>query len=674
MVDDHVIYRPIFRLVLSSLESSASVDSGRAYAVVIDPASQSGVYIDGLPWASPYVSGPQPRFVPGNLGVASLHTGETMQGHSASLSLSLGPVGQLLRSRVLPHDPLRIELLRSDGAWVCAFDGYLSSVQITRASMPDSYRWRMDIAAVGVHKIFSEQWLDWQGLVRAGSSKDFFGPGFSFYQELAKQQGQLHVSDLLKMFITGAVDRFLDFGVRGFRAASGSTFQTSPNARDWQTAWNLFLFSTGGWYLMQQGPLWGIFQGLAEHDIHEFFITYQQDPTAPEYREIPTIVLRPRPWPGPPASAVTGEVSGAPADDDSIWRQLEVIRSGVPGGVPAALRVGTARQDGARSNAFFVSMGGASTGSPAAMNMAKAALGCRIDESLVKRYGFSSRQVSIGDYYRPVPEYFTSILPAVLDRVAWQDAPLPFLLDQTRGFPLIPGMHVGCVLEDYSESASSPTTGYVISVSHSISGSPQGLQAETVVGTTRGIEGVTAEQYPAAARALVNLQKVSYLDGAGMKAARDYFADQSHYQPAPLAPAPGPDNLLVTNRPDLQDQPTPAVWANLALLQNHISRVRDLLGAITLTSVYRSEKLNAAFGGRVGSAHTKGLAFDFQVPGGGAGLFAAFEKLQADAPSLGYQLIVFETRRTDGVQWIHYEIPAAGGKPALRATDGSMGD
>lgn len=668
-----MIYRPVFRLVLSALERPE--DAARAYAVVIDPTSgQSGVYLDGLPWDSPYIKGAPPRFLSGSLGLVSLNTAETFQGHSASLSLLVGEVGEQLRKRILPHDPLRVELQVAPGRWACAFDGHVNGIQWTRSSTPDSYRWRMEITAAGLQKIFSEQWLDWQGFIRAGSSKNIGGTGFSFFHDLAKQQGTVPVSELMRMFITGAVDKFLEFGVRGFRAGSGNTFQFSPIPRDWQTAWDLFVFATGNWYLMQQGPIWSILLGLAEPDVHEFFLSYAQDPNASEYQEIPTLVFRPRPWPGPPASAVTSRSIGPLADDDSIWRQLDVVRTGNPGGRPAAIRVGSSRNDAARSNTFFISLSGATDSGPDAMSAAKTAIGFRADEGLIRRYGFSSRQVSIGSYLKRAPAYFDTILPGVLDRVAWQEAPLPFLLDQTRGYPLLPGVHIGCVLEDYSENQNAPTTGYVISVSHAISGSPKGLHAETSIGTTRALEGVSAEQYPAAVRALVNLQKVSYLDGPGVAEARAQFLDASHHQPAAVNPAPGPDNLLVTDHPELQDTPTVDVAANLSMLASHIAKVRSLVGAITLTSVYRSVVLNRKVGGRDGSAHTRGLAFDFQMPGGPAALLAAFQAIQANAASLGFQIVVFETRHSDGVQWIHYEIPAAGGTPALHSTSASTGD
>ncbi len=672
-----MIYRPTFRLVLSSLESLAPMDAERAYAVILDPSSPttSGIYFDGLPWDSPYIQGPPPKFMAGSLGLISLRTQETMQGHSASLSITLGAIGGVLRPRVLPHDPLRIEILSADGRWTCAFDGNLSGVQWTRASSADSYRWRLDITAAGLQKVLSEQWLDWQGFVQAEAGKNFPGTaGFSFFHELAKQQGAIPVSDLMRMFISGAVDKFLDFGVRGARAASGTTFQFSPNPRDWQSAWGLFVFATENWYLMKQGPIWGILQGLAEPDVHEFFLTYQPDPNASEYREIPTLVFRPRPWPGPPAAAVTAKVTGAPVDDDSIWRQLDVVMTGVPTGPGAALRVGSSRSDASRANTFFVSLSGAQDSNPTGMSYERVALGFRMDDNLIKRYGFSSRQVSIGSYLKADPSYFDVILPSVLDRVAWQEAPLPFLLDQVHDFPLMPGIHIGSVLEDYSENASLPSTGYVISVSHSISGSPKGLQAQTSVGITRGLDGVTADQYPAAVRALVDLKMVTYMTPTEVKAARADWVSSSHFQPAEVNPLPGPDNLLATSTPQYQDQPTDAVKANLAILAGHIFKVRNLLGNIIITSAYRSVKLNAYWGGVPGSAHTKGLAFDFQVPGGSGALTQAFSTLTNNAASLGYRVIVFETRSSDGVQWIHYEIPAAGAPATGEAKIGRSGD
>lgn len=675
-----MIYRPFFRLTLSALERPVDPNrpelygKARPYALIMDPSNgESGIYVDGLPWDSEFMpSRDTARHIPGPLGLESMQTSETMQGHGASASFLMGEIGALLRDRVLPHDPLLVEILEpSTGRWRTAFDGHLSSIRWTKQSSPGAYRWKLSISAQGIQKVFSEQWLDWQAMIRAADNKAFntASKGFSFFHDLARlNEENTPVSDLMRKFIVGAVDQFLEFGVRGNRAGIDRTFQTA-NGRDWQSAFGLFVFGTTQWYLMQRGPIWGMLSGLSEPDVHEFFITYAKDPSRSEtyYRDLPTLVFRPRPWPGPPAASVTAK--GGSGDDDSLWRDLDVVKTGLPGFGPAAFSVGTSRNDASRTNAFFISIAGATDSSPGAMDAAKLALGFRVDEGLVKRYGFSMRQVSIGSYLKRSEEYFDTILPAVLDRVAWQEAPLPFLLDQTRSFPLMPGVHVGSVLEDYSEDQSLPTTGYIISVEHSFSGSTKSLHAETKIGTTRAIEGVTAANYPEAVRRFVGIQYQKFIDAPGQDELRGTFVAPKHSQPAPVAPV-GPDDLQVTDRPHLQDTPNKAAQAELSRLRLEITKVKIVLGAITITSVYRSVALNRFVGGRADSDHLFGRAFDFQVAGGAPEHETALGKLVAQKGQLEFKEIVLETK--GGKTWLHYAIPRAGDPPARRIVDGAQ--
>lgn len=688
-----MIYRPVFRLVLSVLESKWPKDKARAYAVVVDPSSgQSGVYLDGVPWPSEFFAGDTgdapapPTYLPGTLGLVSLRTQETMQNHGASLSLLVGEVGASLRKRILPHDLLRVEIFdASTRTWRCAFDGHLVNIQWSKQSDPGSYHWRMDISAQGLQKIFSEQWLDWQSMVRATDTKGFnpASKGFSFFKELADVKGDLPISELVKKFIIGAVDQFLEFGVRGQRAGNGRTFQVASNladpkvaARDWQTAWNVFIFPTQSWYLQARGAIWGLLAGLSEPDVHEFFISYDRDGSATEFREIPTIVFRPRPWPGPPARAVTAKVNGDPVDDDSLWRDLDVLITGLPGSLPAAFSVGTSRNDSVRSNHFFISLAGAADTSPNDLSFTRTALGFRVDEGLVKRYGFSSRQVSLGNYLQRMDNYYFFILPSLLDRVAWQEAPLPFLLDQTRSFPLIPGVHVGSVLQDHSESQDAPTTGYIISVAHSISGNGKSLRAETVIGTTRAIEGVTAEGYPAAVRKLVDLKNVSFVSASEVDKANKTYAAAEHSQPAAVNP-PGTgkyDLFISSSHPELQDKNPPNnIKVNLSHLEKFgIKWVDDLVGPIVLTSVYRSPSLNARVSTNRNSDHMKGLAFDFQMASGGdTALYQAFLKIRDSKNVLLFKDCIIETRASDGVKWIHYAVYPPGGAGEQHMNDGA---
>lgn len=70
-------------------------------------------------------------------------------------------------------------------------------------------------------------------------------------------------------------------------------------------------------------------------------------------------------------------------------------------------------------------------------------------------------------------------------------------------------------------------------------------------------------------------------------------------------------------RHSISNQPTdPDVIENLHVLAQSMERVRHILGKpIIVTSAYRSPKVNSGVGGSAKSAHLRGLACDFLVPG-----------------------------------------------------------
>ena len=73
----------------------------------------------------------------------------------------------------------------------------------------------------------------------------------------------------------------------------------------------------------------------------------------------------------------------------------------------------------------------------------------------------------------------------------------------------------------------------------------------------------------------------------------------------------------VAARKGIDNSPDDYAWRNLIRLAQSLENVRERLGGkpIRISSGYRCPELNAAIGGSKTSAHQKGLAADFEVPG-----------------------------------------------------------
>ncbi|MCW2270526.1 Peptidase M15 [compost metagenome] len=98
-------------------------------------------------------------------------------------------------------------------------------------------------------------------------------------------------------------------------------------------------------------------------------------------------------------------------------------------------------------------------------------------------------------------------------------------------------------------------------------------------------------------------------------------------------------------RRGLDNSPSPQIMANLRRLCAFLERVRLLHGKpVLVSSGYRSVELNSALGGTPGSAHTRGLAADINVPGVTP---AALARSVADSRLMFDQLIL------EYDQWVH---------------------
>jgi len=100
------------------------------------------------------------------------------------------------------------------------------------------------------------------------------------------------------------------------------------------------------------------------------------------------------------------------------------------------------------------------------------------------------------------------------------------------------------------------------------------------------------------------------------------------------------------DHPDIPNQPTPTIAANLVKTANLLEEVRALLGGhpISVSSGYRSPALNAAVGGVADSAHLVGYAADFEC--------AAFGDPLAICRAISASAIVFDQLIEEGT-WTH---------------------
>ena len=110
----------------------------------------------------------------------------------------------------------------------------------------------------------------------------------------------------------------------------------------------------------------------------------------------------------------------------------------------------------------------------------------------------------------------------------------------------------------------------------------------------------------------------------------------------------------IDNTPDLD------TLDNLTLLAGMLERVRAILRyPITISSAYRSPKLNTAIGGSKSSAHMKGLAADFRCPEFGTPKEIC-HRLRQEAARIGFEQLINEQR------WVHISAPQFASEPSLQ--------
>ena len=115
------------------------------------------------------------------------------------------------------------------------------------------------------------------------------------------------------------------------------------------------------------------------------------------------------------------------------------------------------------------------------------------------------------------------------------------------------------------------------------------------------------------------------------------------------------DMALRHGIPNLPEDPH--ITGNLHVLARGLERTRLILNRpMVITSGYRSERVNALVGGARNSAHLRGLAADFKVPG-----MSAREVCRAikDHASIGFETLICEGA------WAHIAFTDEARSPAM---------
>jgi hypothetical protein len=479
-------------VLIESTFIESDTERSRAYRLEVDSASGSVLHLDATGG----------KVLRGASGLFALETNESLEAQTARLVFAPSPMARQVFTRMEPQDHLRIAL--SDGRRTSVvFDGFISSFEENLTLQPQGVQAGFTVEGQGLRKILDQAIFNWQSSMSPSDDVGFSADGQTLYEKL--QGDGRKPQEIIQAFLESGFARVMKLEIGDQRLALGSWFKLA-SGRDWSCAYGTkyplayqLIFQAWG------GSLWSLFTQLAEEGLHECFITYQGDPG----KEQPTLVFRPRPFPGPEG-------------DDEAWKALPIWKLGSEG-APAATAILRSRNDQHRANAFHWAWSGF-TDRGATAFAAKAQFGWYADLSAVGRYGFAARQVTTqlmpsggGDDVQ-LQAYLDGV-EALLKRVAYQDAPLHHLEVHSRAYPLVLGPRPGMVVEDWSGGV--PTTGYVASVSHHLRFEVERVEATTHFGLIRALVGVTAEAYPSAVRGKVNLERVSYLKPRAMQAAQD---------------------------------------------------------------------------------------------------------------------------------------------------------
>ena len=491
-------------------------------------------------------------------GLHSVQTGENFDALSGSVEFALGEFAQKLYAILRPNDVLRIEVSSNGKPYRLAFLGLVCNITYSLQSTPQTIKTGLVIQAQGPKKLFTQSIYNWQSVLAMGD--DILLTTFAqlaFRKLLAKASAAgftVAPHELIREFVDIGITNALSAIYQGKPIAPGGSLFSLGTGRGekdpfWCSLYPRENFPNTAALLMEtwEGNLWGVLEKLAQPNIHELFWTYGVDKADGQEKAI--LVHRPRPFPatkfqssfvklpGPPpapAPSVSTPVSipaftaplldkqspvtstdldlTAVADQDpeteidtDRWDALKRHTLGKDG-KPGAIGLMRQHSDAGRINAFHWAMEGFND-HDAGGNSAKLQQGWWADTKGIAKYGFSPRGVEMG-LIPQSSENFNALLSAFLLRVASMEAPLYAMGNESLVFgTVLPGFHIGEVVEDWSEGF--PVTGYISSISHSYRSTPQSIAVSTTIGLSRCLPS-TFENYPAVLLTMTDLTHIKY--------------------------------------------------------------------------------------------------------------------------------------------------------------------
>ena len=433
----------------------------------------------------------------GPSGLMTVQTQETFQDQSASLEFAWGDVARALEGMVNLNDILTVKIGGIGDDLRVAFVGLVSNMAYSAQSTPGGVKKGFTVQAQGIRKLFTQSIYNWQGVLAQGDDVLVSEEALLAFQDLVSSGSyQKDPREIIKAFVKIGVANSVHALYQGARIAPGGLFDFASDG-NWASMFDPENYPLTGATINKtwDGDLWSLLQSLVYTDLHEFFWSYGE---GEDGNEKPLLVHRPRPFP-----------YADPSDPDkgaSGWAALDCLTLGKDG-MPGALGVMRQRADAGRVNAFHWSQESGFQDSDPGTPSTKLALGWWADQRGIAKYGFSPRPVRLGVFPRD-GEDFMDGLASMLLRVASMEAGLYLMGNESRSYgTLLPGLHVGTALEDWTEGF--PSTGYVSSVSHLYKSVNRGISASSTVGLSRCLPCSNAD-YPNAALGLFSLERVGY--------------------------------------------------------------------------------------------------------------------------------------------------------------------
>lgn len=439
----------------------------------------------------------------GASGFKQFNSGEGVQSDpSAELAFLATPLIDTLNPLLFPMDAVTIEINSfALGGWWTVFDGFICSIDGNISSYADSIERGLRLSCRSIQRSLEAAIYNWQGMIHpVGSELPESGSGSpGDIQRLAEVlEGSVQRPEaVIKAFLSAGVRTAMTLNVGSINNDGGlpiGGYVQFADGTDFRSAFNVAVpIPYANLQLWHSVSFWNLALSMSEPQLHEFFWSYRANLNGPG--KIPTLVFRPRPFPGLP-------------EKDTEWTQLPRYEVG-PGALPSPFMVREVLSDSDRSNCFtwaFQNMGDASSAQFASMVM----VGWFFSPMMVNRFGYSSTEIRTsmapifptGD--QDTMKDLANFAVQATEHVARQDMPLPFLKRRSLTFQTVP-VRPGCILVDKTAGSKMADwiTGYISEVKTVLSASSSSISMSQTVEVIRCLKGCDADGYPAAVRALV---------------------------------------------------------------------------------------------------------------------------------------------------------------------------